>query len=498
MFGACDKIEAPYVIEPEKPKTDKHVFLEYYTGHLDASAPASIQELVDLKEQYGDRLTIMSIHAGDNATTGEAPFNNDFKTETGDEYYTYFNISNSNLALIDRTEFDGNKEITPSDWETNIEAQLATDGELELSISPVLEESVLSGSVQLEMFKDINKQLSVQLYLVEDSVVAAQQDESGIIDNFLHRFVLRDVLNGTWGENLAAAEYVYGDEVNASIADYAIPSAWDKSKLSIVAMVYDQETKNVIQVAEKSINFEEDNTVPERVKRVLLEDFTGQKCVNCPKAHEIAHDLQNIYGDDELVVVAIHAGWFATPANEPFTYDFRTEAGNAYESYFSVQTYPTGMVNRVGSGGNYLIDKDGWGTAVAAAFENETSLEITIKPSISGNNIGGNVDLYFFEDFGTNAKIQIYVMEDNITSPQVTPEGDDLEYVHMHVLRGALNGDWGQDLPSASYSAEDRESISIPSYTMGDDWNPDELYIVAYVYDANTLEVLQVNKKKLN
>jgi thiol-disulfide isomerase/thioredoxin len=495
-FAACDKIEPPYTIEPEKPKTDKNVFLEFYTGHLDENATTSYEELLNLKEEFGDRLQIMAIHAGENAAVVEAPFDMDLTSVAGDEYFTHFNVTASNNALINRAEFEGSRIIAPANWDTCVRKQLAMDGELKISIVPELEESTLSGTVKLEMFQDISSQLSLQLYLVEDSITAAQQTQSGVNDSFIHRFVLRDVLNGNWGEDLSSASYAFGDKEDISISNYDIPANWNKGRLSIIAMVYDKTRETVLQVSKQSIDYEEDNTVPERVKRVLLEDFTGQKCVNCPTAHEIAETLHGLYGDD-LVTVAVHAGFFATPASAPYTYDFRTTAGNEYETFFSVQTYPTGMVNRVNTGGNYLIDKDGWGTAAALEFEKETALEVTIKPSSSANSISGEIELYFFEDFNTQAKIQIYVIEDNIVKPQVTPEGDDLEYNHMHVLRGAINGSWGEVLTSNSFAAEERTSITFSNYPIGDDWNTDELYLVAYVYDATTLEVLQVNKKKL-
>jgi hypothetical protein len=46
------------------------------------------------------------------------------------------------------------------------------------------------------------------------------------------------------------------------------------------------------------------------VKVVLLEDYTGHKCVNCPTAAEIAHNLQITYGE-KIILMAIHAGFFA-------------------------------------------------------------------------------------------------------------------------------------------------------------------------------------------
>ena len=41
---------------------------------------------------------------------------------------------------------------------------------------------------------------------------------------------------------------------------------------------------------------------------VLIEDFTGQKCLNCPRAAEVIEQLQKQYGADTVIAVAIHAG----------------------------------------------------------------------------------------------------------------------------------------------------------------------------------------------
>ena len=42
-------------------------------------------------------------------------------------------------------------------------------------------------------------------------------------------------------------------------------------------------------------------------RTVLLEEFTGQECTNCPDAHRLVANLHEQYGE-QLVSVAIHAG----------------------------------------------------------------------------------------------------------------------------------------------------------------------------------------------
>ena len=49
-------------------------------------------------------------------------------------------------------------------------------------------------------------------------------------------------------------------------------------------------------------------------RTVLLEDFTGQNCVNCPAAHRTIEALEQQYGS-HLIAVSIHAGHFGIPAD---------------------------------------------------------------------------------------------------------------------------------------------------------------------------------------
>ena len=60
---------------------------------------------------------------------------------------------------------------------------------------------------------------------------------------------------------------------------------------------------------------------PAQVNRVvLIEDFTGQNCINCPAAHEVIEPLQMQYPDN-VVAVSIHAGAFGIPVDRT---DFTT------------------------------------------------------------------------------------------------------------------------------------------------------------------------------
>ena len=231
----------------------------------------------------------------------------------------------------------------------------------------------------------------------------------------------------------------------------------------------------------------------EVVKKVLLEDFTGARCPNCTEAHDIATGLTDFYGEDKLIVVAMHAGFFSVPLGE-FEYDFRTEAATAYNSFFGAISYPIGTVDRLNTGGNYLLDKDAWGSIVSEQFNEEPILGIEINPSIDNGVISGDIKLNFVENYSGDLSLLIWVTEDGIVQKQQTTDGVIQEYVHNHVFRGAINGVWGEALSSDEFANGSTESITIADYQIGDDWVASELSIVAFVCETDSKRVLQVEK----
>lgn len=50
-------------------------------------------------------------------------------------------------------------------------------------------------------------------------------------------------------------------------------------------------------------------------KNILIEDFTGQTCRNCPETAEVIHQLQQTYGDSAVIAVGIYSGPFGKRAN---------------------------------------------------------------------------------------------------------------------------------------------------------------------------------------
>ena len=90
-------------------------------------------------------------------------------------------------------------------------------------------------------------------------------------------------------------------------------------------------------------------------------------------------------------------------------------------------------------------------------------------------------------------KLQLWIVEDNITAFQMMPDGSRQEdYVHQHVFRAAVNGTWGEDIKVNEGQQVNFKCKGVP---LSEDWNVDNLFIIAFVYDDNGVQ--QVTKLKL-
>ncbi len=68
-------------------------------------------------------------------------------------------------------------------------------------------------------------------------------------------------------------------------------------------------------------------------RAVLVEEFTGQKCINCPEAHEELTKIQKEYGEDNVISVCIHASALAVAP-------LKTSVGEEYFKHWNGDKHP--------------------------------------------------------------------------------------------------------------------------------------------------------------
>lgn len=235
--------------------------------------------------------------------------------------------------------------------------------------------------------------------------------------------------------------------------------------------------------------------VGEVMSKVLLEDFTGVKCVNCPAATELALQLHEVYGD-RLVIMGIHAGFMATPIGP--NSDFRTPEGTAWWNFFGFDANPIGTVNRKSSSNGYGINSGEWGDAISQALEQEPQalLEMQCSYDQTSRVINVDVNTKVLVDQLDNLSLTVCVVEDSVVGRQLLPSGMVEDYVHRHVFRGTMNGEWGESIGNAPFASGTEVKKSY-QYTLPEAYNADNCSVIAYVYRDTDKGVIQVEETHL-
>lgn len=217
---------------------------------------------------------------------------------------------------------------------------------------------------------------------------------------------------------------------------------------------------------------------PEPAQRVvLLEDFTGQRCSNCPTATAVIEQLHEAYGE-ALVAVGIHGGPLAFAGNAKVV-GLKTDIGDEYYNHWKLDHQPVGLIDRTGS-----VDYDLWATRVKEELTKPAPLRLEGTAVLAGEEV--SIHLKAEGTDGTvTGKLQVWLLEDGIQTLQLMPDGTaNQTYTHNHVLRTAVNGTWGEDC----IVKEAETSEWTMSQALEPDWNREQLSIVAFVYDNSGVQ----------
>lgn len=215
----------------------------------------------------------------------------------------------------------------------------------------------------------------------------------------------------------------------------------------------------------------------ESQKNILIEDFTGQKCINCPNAANVIHTMQEMYGKSHVIAVGIHGGGMSVDA----PLGLATEEGHAYVSHWEVDGFPSALIDRVGGLNNA---PDTWSASVITRLQLTTPIKLSVENNYddASRKLGIHTIVESKEDF--NGKLQLWIIEDHIIGPQIFP-GNEMnpEYEHNHVYRASINGLWGEEM----YLTSGTQSVDY-SITLDKEWVSENVSIVAFFYNDNGVQ----------
>lgn len=264
-------------------------------------------------------------------------------------------------------------------------------------------------------------------------------------------------------------------------------------------------------------------------RNVLIEDFTGHQCVNCPASTAnmeqlIATNPEHIFG------LAIHAGptgltgFQVTSAAYPtvFYCDAGLEIGQHFGQDIPGSTFvgnPAFCVNRTKTNNQFTSNA---GTTIAN--KTSTCLASTLKiniqavtnyfPSTRGLFLHAEVDK-IDASITSDLAIVVCLVEDSLIARQLvqanttwdpdgtfggdpnTPDGINETYHHRDILRGCIDGrTFGKVLTASDLGTNGKYFVSY-SYRLPDQYNADNMKLYIYVYDKTTEEIYQVIEKHL-
>ncbi|MEO0338456.1 MAG: Omp28 family outer membrane lipoprotein [Bacteroidota bacterium] len=238
----------------------------------------------------------------------------------------------------------------------------------------------------------------------------------------------------------------------------------------------------------------------EVVRKVLIEEFTGVRCVNCPAGTAEVLTLKEAYGE-RLVAVALHAGIFANPYSDSQEAFEIAETRNLLTYLGSPLGYPTAVVNRqlFPDERDLQLTKSLWAPFIQQASEDlaRVKIDLSVNYDSADRSVQVNINATALEDIlESPVSLSVMVVEDNVQDVQLTPDGKKSDYNHRHNLRDMLTAFNGNPLeaPIIANSSLLRNYF----YTLPEVWVAENCSIVAFVhFDGEMREVLQVEEVKL-
>lgn len=246
-------------------------------------------------------------------------------------------------------------------------------------------------------------------------------------------------------------------------------------------------------------------------RNVLIEDYTGHTCNNCPTAAITAHNLE--YDNPGRVFsVGIHAGPGGMTGFQTFNvsadkyYTNHTNAvglayGLAFQDGYNFFGNPQGTVNRAIVSNKMFDVQTTWSTRVADMLsENNLTFNLQSVFNYFSETNGGylHIEIEKVTNAPVEANLVVYVVKNEEVDWQKMPNNsDNPDYVHEHKHLGNIdNQAWGRPLLTANLASGEK---IYEDYSFGLPSNVDaaNMHLLIYVYDINTYEILQVIKQTI-
>ncbi len=223
------------------------------------------------------------------------------------------------------------------------------------------------------------------------------------------------------------------------------------------------------------------------VANVLIEEFSGVRCSNCPKGNEKLEELINSYGE-QIVAISAHSDFLAAPYGDD--QDLRTQDANDLGTLIGgISSKPAASLNRRLQDGQTAIaikNPDSWEQYVITELAGTRSVNMEIEilnADVMERTIEFKITLSYSADASSHS-LGFGILENDIIADQQDGIVKVEDYVHKHVLRKFISPLIGETLTTEltpNTIIEKSFRIDVDDYDEANIWNINNLSIVAFI-----------------
>ncbi len=240
-------------------------------------------------------------------------------------------------------------------------------------------------------------------------------------------------------------------------------------------------------------------------KRVMMEEFSGQNCPNCPTGHAAVEQIiANNSG--KISAATLHTNFFAPQSNPIAPVDFRTTFATDIINTYGAGAVgiPCAMIDRVFVGGTTnstaILTPSTWSSYVATELTKTSYVNMVLSSNwdAAASQDSLTVALHFTSTVTADSlNLSLMITEDNIVAGQDSAGIILPNHVHNHILRTMITPSTGIKIAPSKVAGR------VVIYKFRSDviditkWKLSNLKVIAFVHKQNSgvYDIVQVAEK---
>lgn len=233
------------------------------------------------------------------------------------------------------------------------------------------------------------------------------------------------------------------------------------------------------------------------VKNVVIEEFTGVRCPNCPQGHVLIANIKAA-NPNRIVAVSLHP---QNSLGHPYSFsaqDFQNSKAQAMFDYLvQIGLEPAAGIDRkLFAGESYiLLDKTFWTNYTALQLTQTTPVNITLSKTYDSTNHELTViaELHYTQNVTEENKLTLLLTESNVISAQLNGSVIDTFYSHNDVLRDFITDVQGDAITQTREAG--RVVRKVYKKILDAAWKPEKVKIVALVHEYQNSKAVYQGKE---